>query len=163
VLSISLWTVAGLTGGVLFWLVQTLTGGPTITAFMGEQLVAAGGYPPRLTTLLGWAVHMGVSLAYALLFAVLLSLLSSLAFSVRVAVSFALAVGLGGVTAVIAPPAISVAIGLLGRHGWPDELYPLNTELGLPFWNHLLFFLVNWAIQAAGPRLLGRHPRRTEF
>lgn len=155
-LRIALWAVAGLSGSVVFWLVQTLSGGPTITAFMGEQLVAAGGYPPALTTLLGWAVHVGVSLAYALLFAVLLSLLFSLSVSVRLAISFVLAVALGWVTAVVAPPAISVAISLLGSQGWPDELYPLNTELGLPFWNHLLFFLVNWAIQAAGPRLLGR-------
>ena len=155
-LRITLWVVAGLAGSVAFWLVQTLTGGPTITAFIGEQIVAAGGYPPGFTTLLGWAVHMGVSLAYAFLFGVLVFLVSSVPFPVRVAVSLVAALGLAWVTAVIAPPAISVTVSLLGRQSWPGELYPLNTELGLPLWNHLLFFLLNWAIQSVGPRLLGR-------
>ena len=36
-----------------------------------------------------------------------------------------------------------------------------NTEPGLPLWNHLLFFIVSWAIQVLGPRWVGR-PRRAE-
>lgn len=32
----ALWLVSGTAGAVLFWLVQVLTGGPTIPAFMGE-------------------------------------------------------------------------------------------------------------------------------
>ena len=155
-LRIVLWVAAGLAGSVQFWVVQTLTGGPTITAFVGEQIVATGGYPPGVTTLLGWAVHAGVSLAYAFLFGLLIFLLSSRSFPVRVAVSLVAALGLGWVAAAIAPPAISVTVSLLGRQGWPGELYPLNTEPGLPLWNHLLFFLLNWAIQSVGPRLLGR-------
>jgi len=155
-LRIILWVVAGLAGSVAFWLVQTITGGPTITAFMGEQIVATGGYPSGVTTLLGWAVHVGVSLAYAFLFGILVFLFSSAPFPVGVALSLIAALGLAWVTSVIAPPAISVTVSLLGRQGWPGELYPLNTELGLPLWNHLLFFLLNWAIQSVGPRLFGR-------
>ena len=56
----------------------------------------------------------------------------------------------------IAPPAISVTIAVLAGQGWPAELFPVNTELGLAFWNHVVFFVLNWAIQAVGPRLLGR-------
>ena len=155
-LRIVLWVVAGLAGSVQFWLVQTLTGGPTITAFMGEQIVAAGGYPPGFTMLLGWTVHAGVSLAYAFLFGVIVFLVSSVPFPVRAAVSLVAALGLAWVTAAIAPPAISVTVSLLGRQGWPGELYPINTEPGLPLWNHLLFFLLNWVIQSVGPHLLGR-------
>ena len=68
------------------------------------------------------------------------------------------ALALAGVTTMIAPPAIGVTISLLGRREWPDELFPLNTELGLPFWNHVGFFLLNWLIQTVGPRLLRRRP-----
>jgi hypothetical protein len=148
--------VAGLAGSVAFWLVQTVTGGPTITAFMGEQIVAVGGYPQSFTTLIGWAVHLAVSLSYAFLFAVLVLFLGAVSFPARAVASLFGALGLGWVTAVMAPPAISVTVGLLGRHGWPAELFPLNTELGLPLWNHLLFFLLNWAIQVVGPRLIRR-------
>jgi hypothetical protein len=55
---------------------------------------------------------------------------------------------------VIAPPAISVTINVLSGEGWPRELFPLNFELGLPLANHLLFFLLNWIVQALGPRWL---------
>jgi hypothetical protein len=48
---------------------------------------------------------------------------------------------------VIAPPAISVTISVLGGRAWPSELFPVNTELGLPFWNHLLFFAFCWLVQ----------------
>lgn len=123
---------------------------------MGQQIVAAGGYPEALTTLVGWAVHLGVSLSYALLFGIVVLLLSRLSFGVGVGILLFVAVALGWVTTLIAPPAISVTISLLSGQGWPAELYPLNTELGLPFWNHILFFLLNWAIQAVGQRLLGR-------
>lgn len=52
----------------------------------------------------------------------------------------------------VAPPAISVTISVLAGRGWPSELFPLNTELGLPFWNHVAFFAFNWVVQALGPR-----------
>ncbi len=143
------WLVGGIAGSLLFWLVQTLTGGPTITEFMGQQIVAAGGYPPAWTTLIGWAVHFGVSLAYAGLVAVLIAFLQCLPGTAAFGIGLVATLTLGWLTALVAPPAISITISLLGRQGWPPELFPLNTELGLPLWNHLAFFALNWLIQTA--------------
>jgi hypothetical protein len=145
--------VAGISGSVVFWLVQVLAGGPTITAFMGDEIVSAGGYPKGLSTLAGWTVHVAVSLSYALLFGVIVAALGRASFAVSAVVGLAAALVLGWATAVIAPLAISVTIGLLSGRGWPAELFPLNFELSLPLWNHLLFFLLNWVLQGLGLRL----------
>lgn len=150
----ALWLVSGTAGAVLFWLVQVLTGGPTIPAFMGEQIADAGGYPARFAPVIGWAVHLGVSLSYALLFGVTVLLLAAARLPAQIAISAIVAVALGWITAMVAPPAISVTISVLSGQGWPSELFPLNTELGLPFWNHVAFFLLNWVVQALGPRLV---------
>ncbi|MFQ5521226.1 MAG: hypothetical protein ACE5FK_07505 [Candidatus Methylomirabilia bacterium] len=155
-LRVILWLVSGIIGSISFWLVQVLTGGPTIPGFIGQQIVAVGGYPQGLSTLVGWGVHLGVSLSYSLLFGVVVLLLRSVSFGVGAAIALFIALGLGWGATIIAPPAISVTISLLGGQGWPAQLYPLNTQLGLPFWNHILFFVLNWAIQALGPRLLRR-------
>jgi len=81
--------------------------------------------------------------------------------SAVVYLALAPALVLGWVTAVVAPPAISVTIALLGGQGFPTTLFPFNTDPGLPLWNHLLFFIVSWAIQALGPRWVGQpSPRR---
>jgi hypothetical protein len=146
---IGLWLVGAIAGSLLFWLAQTLTGGPTITKFMGQQIVAAGGYPAAWTTLIGWAVHLGVSLAYAALVAVLVAFLRRLPRAPALGIGLLAALTLGWMAALIAPPAISITISLLGRQGWPVELFPLNTELGLPLWNHLAFFTLNWLLQTA--------------
>ncbi len=146
---IGLWLAGGVAGSVLFWVVQILTGGPTITEFMGEQIVAVGGYRAAWTTLIGWAVHLGVSLAYAALVAVLVAFLRCLPRAAALGIGLVAALTLGWLTALIAPPAISITISLLSRQGWPPELFPLNTELGLPLWNHLAFFALNWLIQTA--------------
>jgi hypothetical protein len=150
----ALWLVSGIAGAVLFWLVQLLTGGPTIPDFMGQQIADASGYPARFAPAIGWAVHIGVSLSYALLFGVVVLVLATTRFPAQVAISFVVAVALGWVTAMVAPPAISVTISVFSSQGWPSELLPLNTELGLPFWNHVAFFLLNWLVQGLGPRLL---------
>jgi hypothetical protein len=150
----ALWLMSGIAGAVLFWLVQVLTGGPTIPDFIGEQIAQAGGYPARFASAIGWAVHLGVSLSYALLFGVVILALATTRFPAQVAMSFAVAVALGWVTAVVAPPAISVTISVASGQGWPSELFLPNTEFGLPFWNHVGFFLLNWLIQGLGPRLL---------
>lgn len=155
-LKVVLWLVAGVAGSVQFWLVQVATGGPTIPDFMGEQIVAAGGYAPVLAPFVGWAVHLGVSVSYALLFAVVVLILAHLSFPTRAGAALVVALLLAWLTTRIAPPAISVTIAVLAGQGWPAELFPVNTELGLPFWNHVVFFVLNWAIQAVGPRLLGR-------
>jgi hypothetical protein len=125
-----------------------------LPAFMAEQIVEAGGYSASFAPAIGWAVHLGVSLSYALLFGVIVLVLAASRFPAQVAMSFAVAVALGLVTAVVAPPAISVTIGVASGQGWPQELFPLNTELGLPFWNHVGFFLLNWLVQGLGPHLL---------
>lgn len=157
----ALWLISGIAGAVLFWLVQVLTGGPTIPDFMGEQIAEAGGYAARVAPAIGWAVHLGVSLSYALLFGVIVLVLATTRLPMQTAISFAVAVALGWVTAVVAPPAISVTISVVSGQGWPSELFPLNTELGLPFWNHVGFFLLNWLVQGLGPRLAGARAARS--
>lgn len=147
-----LWLVSGIAGAVLFWLVQVATGGPTIPAFMGEQIAQAGGYAPALAPVIGWGVHLAVSLSYALLFGVSVALLAATRLPGQIAISLAVALALGWITTMVAPPAISVTISVLAGQGWPSELFPLNTDLGLPFWNHVAFFLLNWVVQALGPR-----------
>ncbi len=156
---IGLWLAGGIAGSLLFWLVQTLTAGPTITEFMGQQIVAAGSYPAAWTTFIGWAVHLGVGLAYAGLIALLIASLGGRPRAAALGIGFLAALILGWLTALIAPPAISITISLLGRQRWPPELFPLNTELGLPLWNHLAFFTLNWLIQTAPIRNQG--PRST--
>ncbi len=151
-----LWLVGGIVGSLLFWLVQALTGGPTITEFMGQQIAAAGGYPAAWTTLIGWAVHLGVSLAYAALVGVLVALLQWLPRAAALGIGLVAVLIAGWLTAMIAPPAIGITISLLGRQGWPPEFFPLNTELGLPLWNHLAFFALNWLIQTAPIRQQSR-------
>ncbi len=153
---VTAWLVAGLAGSFVFWLVQVLTGGPTITEFMGAQIVSSGGYPKSLTVLVGWAVHLAVSLSYAFVFAGVVAALRRTSFAVGTFVTLLAALLLGWGTAVIAPPAISVTISILSGQGWPAELFPLNFEFGLPLRNHLLFFLLNWVVQALGLRLLSR-------
>ncbi len=64
---IGLWLVGGIAGSVVFWLVQVLTGGPTTTKLIGQPIAAARGYPQASAPLIGWAVHLVVSLAYAAL------------------------------------------------------------------------------------------------
>jgi hypothetical protein len=153
-LKTTLWLIAGLAGALAFWLVQVLAGGPTIPAFVGGQVAAAGGYPAALAPAIGWAVHVGVSLAYALVFGLIVLVLAPLSYRTGAALAMVVALALAWITTAIAPPAISVTIGLLAGQGWPDELFPLNTERGLPFWNHVGFFLVNWVIQALGPGVI---------
>ncbi len=149
---IVLWLIGGIAGSVVFWLVQVLTGGPTITEFIGRQIAAAGGYPPASAPIIGWAVHLGVSLAYAALMGIVTASLHEMPRAMSVGIGSGVAVILGWSTALVAPPAISVTISVLGRQGWPSELFPLNTELGLPLWNHLAFFLLNWVVQGWGTR-----------
>lgn len=141
------WLVSGIAGALVFWLVQVVAGEGTIPQFMGEQIASTGGYAPFLAPALGWAVHLGVSLAYAGLFGIIAALFTPASLPARAAATLVLALGLGWVTALIAPPAISITISVLSGQGWPSELFPVNTEIGLPLWNHLLFFVLCWLIQ----------------
>ncbi len=146
---VTAWLIAGIVGALAFWLVQILAGEGTIPQFMGEQIAIAGGHAPVLAPAIGWAVHLGVSLTYAGLFALVAKLFTGRRFPARLAAMLVVALALGWVTALIAPPAISVTISVLGGQGWPSELLPLNTQIGLPFWNHLLFFALCWLVQVA--------------
>jgi hypothetical protein len=49
-----------------------------------------------------------------------------------------------------------VTISQLGGQRWPAELFPLNFEVSLPLWNHLLFFLLNWLLSWARRAAPGR-------
>ncbi len=152
-LKVGWWLAAGIAGSVVFWLFQVLTGPATIPRFMGEQIVAQGGYARALTLPIGWGVHLGVSLAYSLLFAALASLPWSRSPVPRLAICAAIAAVLGWVTTLLTVPAITVTISVFSGKGFPAELPGLNTTFGLPFWNHLLFFGVVWAIYVLIPHL----------
>lgn len=154
--AIATWLLAGIVGALAFWIVQVIAGEGTIPQFMGEQITSARGYAPALAPAIGWAVHLGVSLAYAGLFSLVTSLFTGRSFPARAASTLVVALTLGWVTALIAPPAISVTISVLGGQGWASELFPINTETGLPFWNHLLFFGICWLIQMAVPGVYDR-------
>lgn len=108
--AVTLWFVAGVLGALLFWVVQLIAGGVTIPAFIGQQIVAAGGYPAGAATAIGWAVHSGVSLSYALVFGVLVIAARRVSLGRRLAALFVVAVALGGLTTAIAPPAISMMV-----------------------------------------------------
>lgn len=142
--AVSAWLGAGVIGAIVFWLVQVVMGSGTITQFMGEQITSAGGYPAQIRLPIGWAVHFGVSLAYSGLFGILAMMVTRVGGRAQAILTLVLALVLGWLTAVIAPPAISVTIALLAARGWPEELFPLNTSLGLPLYNHLLFFVLCW-------------------
>jgi hypothetical protein len=151
----TLWLVSGVAGAVLFWAVQLVAGGTAITEFMGRQIAGVAGYPAGVAPAIGWAVHLGVSLSYALLFGVIVTLLAKMRLPAQAGISLVAAAALGWVTTVVAPPAIGVTISVLGLQGWPATLFPPNTEIGLPLWNHVGFFLLNWVLQALGPGVLG--------
>ena len=145
------WLIAAGAGGIVFWLFQVLTGPVTIPQFMGQQIVAQGGYPLVLAVCVGWGVHLGVSLTYSLLFAVIVSLPLSRSPGSGLAIGAAIAAGLGWLTTLLTVPAIAVTISVLSGQGFPAELPSLNTTFGLPFWNHLIFFGVVWAVYLAIP------------
>lgn len=140
--------VGGVLGAVVFWLYQIVFQGGAITAFIGSQIVSQGKYalPPSLV---GWAVHLGVSFSYAGLLALLLQLPLSPSETAKRGAGLAIALALGWATTKIAPPAIQVTISLLSLKGFPSPLWDLNEGAGHPLWNHLLFFTLVWAVDLA--------------
>jgi hypothetical protein len=148
--------LAGVVGSLVFWLFQVLSSGFTIPQYMGEQIAVQGGYPRTLAPLIGWGVHLGVSLSYALLFAVLAAVLSAKSPGRTLGLSLVLAALLGWITTLVTAPAIAVTINVLSRKGFPAELPGLNTDLGLPLYNHLLFFAVVWMVTVLVPTLKQR-------
>jgi hypothetical protein len=147
------WIVAGITGAIVFWLFQVLTGPSTIPQFIGQEVVSQGSYPEALTAPIGWGVHLGVSLSYSLLFALVMLIPFSSSGNVRVLIGLVIAALLGWTTTLLTAPAITVTISILSGQGFPTSIPEFNTTLGLPFWNHLLFFGVVWMIYTVIPYL----------
>lgn len=152
-LKVMWWLVAGIMGSVEFWLFQDLTGPSTIPQLMGEQIVAQGGYPKVLTLPIGWGVHLGVSLGYSLLFAIIMVIPFSRSAFARLVIGAVIALVLGWFATLLTVPAITVTISVLSGQGFPATLPGLNTTLGLPLWNHLLFFGVVWGVYLLIPYL----------
>lgn len=147
------WLVAGIVGSIVFWLFQISTGPATITRFMGEQIVAQGGYPENLTWLIGWGVHLAVSLGYAFLFAAIMAVFHVPSVAGRLVLGLVIGAALGWITTLLTVPAITATISVLSGKGFPDSLPPLNTAYGLPFWNHMLFFGILWLVYLLIPAL----------
>ena len=154
--SIARTLVAAVVGSLAFWLFQVLTGGVTIPQYLGDQIAGQGGYPLTLAPLIGWGVHLGVSLSYAFLFAVLATLLPPKPLGRSLGLSLVLAGLLGWITTLVTAPAIAVTINLLSRKGFPAQLPGLNTDIDLPLYNHLFFFGVIWTLTVLIPALRRR-------
>ena len=154
--SIARTLVAAVVGSLAFWLFQVLTGGVTIPQYLGDQIAGRGGYPLTLAPLIGWGVHLGVSLSYAFLFAVLATLLPPKPLGRTLGLSLVLAGLLGWITTLVTAPAIAVTINLLSRKGFPAQLPGLNTDIDLPLYNHLFFFGVIWTLTVLIPALRRR-------
>ncbi len=150
------WIITGITGAIIFWLFQVLTGPSTIPQFIGQEIVSRGGYPEALTVPIGWGVHLGVSLSYSLFFALIMLISYSSSGSVRVLIGLLMVALLGWITTLLTAPAITVTISILSRQGLPASVPELNTTFGLPFWNHSLFFGVVWLMYTLIPHLRGK-------
>ena len=138
--------LTGVAGAVAFDVAQRLEGLPvTISTYMGRAIVRRGGYPEGLETVIGWGVHLGVSVAYAAIFAIAAwTLFGSMQRRNRWVGSGLLAAVLGFATTVITTPAIAATVSLLSGNGLPGSLPALNMSWGWPAWNHLLFFGIAW-------------------
>jgi hypothetical protein len=149
-----MWLIAGVAGSLSFWLFQVLTDGATITEFMGEQIATEGSYPMQLAPLIGWGVHLGVSLANALLFTVIMAVLRSESSEVTIVTGLSVVLPLAWVTTLLTTPAIAATISVLSGKGFPAELPEINTKMDLlVYYNHLLFFGVVWVFVTLIPEL----------
>lgn len=156
------WVVlAAVVGATEFVVVQALGGfSPNIAQFMGRQIVSQGGYGESLASVIGWGVHLGVSLTYAALYALLSHQPAMPAGrSKRWTAGFVLALLLGWLTTLATAPAIAVTIRVLAGQGWPVALPGPNTSLGLAFWNHVGFFAICWALTLVWPDIVQGQPR----
>lgn len=151
--NVGLWLIAAVAGAMGFWLVQVLMRRATITQFMGQQIVWQGGYPKWLMIPVGWGVHLGVSLAYSLLFAIIMLVPFSRSEGTRIGAGLVIALLLGWIGTLLTAPAITVTVRVLSGQGFPASLPGLHTSLGLPFWNHVIFFAIVWLIYLYIPHL----------
>jgi hypothetical protein len=150
------WLIAGAAGSLVFWLFQVLTTGVTIPQYVGVQVASQGGYPIAWAPVIGWAVHLGVSLAYSFLFAALMAAVPTTSSGSRLGIGIVLALVLGWITTLATAPAIAATVSILSRQGFPAELPGLNTEIDLPLYNHILFFGVVWVFTTLVPVGRGR-------
>jgi|GEM_PF-3349374 len=150
---------AGL-GALAFVAIQNAALGGNITQFLGSQIAKQGGYGAGAAPYIGWGVHLAVSLSYAALAAVVVGFLPAARMR-RYATMLVASVGLGWVTTLVTAPAIAVTIGVLSGNGLPASLPGLNTAFGVPFWTHVAFFAVTFAVFALSElRLAGGRQRR---
>jgi hypothetical protein len=160
------WVVlAALVGAIQFVVAQRLGGfSPNIAQFMGREIVNQGGYSESLAGVIGWGIHLAVSLTYATLYAFLSHLPAMPASrSARWAAGLVLALLLGWLTTLATAPAIAVTISVLAGQGWPAALPGLNTSLGFAFWNHVGFFTICWALTLVWPDILrGQRPEAVD-
>ncbi len=136
---------AGVAGAIVFVLAQEIAGYPqNIAEFMGNQLTSRGPLPESMSLVFGWAIHVTIAIGYAVLFGAALAspVLRSPAGGARFIPAVALALVLGYVTGVMAPPAIGATLGLLTGEGLPASLPLLNLSFGFAIWNHIGFFIV---------------------
>ncbi len=133
--------VAGVVGAVIFWVFQLNVQGATITSYIGGQVVKKGGYSLS-PVFVGWSIHIGVSISYALLMGLVMWIPFTENVNLNRAITLLIAVFLGWITTIVAPPAINVTINLLSGKGFPSGPF---------WWNHQLFFIVVWAIFMAAP------------
>ncbi|MEN8145041.1 MAG: hypothetical protein ABFS14_08840 [Gemmatimonadota bacterium] len=137
--------LAGVAGAIVFVLAQVIAGYPQhIAEFMGGQLTSRGPLPESMALVFGWAIHLVIAIGYAALFGALLAspMLRSPAGGVRFIPSVGLALVLGYVTGVIAPPAIAATLGILTGEGLPATIPPPNWAFGFAIWNHIGFFII---------------------
>lgn len=136
---------AGVAGAIVFVLAQEIAGYPqNIAEFMGSQLTSRGPLSESMSLVFGWMIHVAIAIGYAVLFGAALAspILRSPAGGVRFIPAVVLALLLGYVTGVIAPPAISATLGLLTGEGLPATLPLLNLSFGFAIWNHMGFFII---------------------
>ena len=137
--------VGGLLGALIFWWYQTTFQNASVPDFIGNQIVSQGKYALS-KTMVGWSVHIGVSLSYGFLLAIAARILFPGSFLLNRAASLAVALFLGLITTLIAPPAIQITIAILSGKGFPSPLWDFNPASGHTLWNHMIFFVVVWLV-----------------
>ena len=148
--------LGGIVGAVFFWWYQTTFQGASLPAFIGSQIVRQGDYSLS-PTLVGWAVHLGVSFSYGSLLAFVAQILFPRNYIWNRAASLGAALFLGWIATLIAPPAIQITIALLSGKGFPATLWGLNPASGHTFWNHVFFFVLVWAMDTGFSKWLGEN------
>jgi hypothetical protein len=150
---------AAIVGALVFAWVPVLTGRNDIAAIIGRKIVEAGAYPQNAASVIGWTLHIVISIAYAKLYAVIVSLpgfprQAGSKTAPRIMAGLIVAIVVAVLATWIAGPAISATVSLAAGQGWPATLPAASLKLGLPLWNHLGFFAIVWLIVVVLPTWL---------